>query len=80
MGRTDYFSSNASQCHFLCENPVIRLYLIIHAHDEHEKLLAGFAKIDFKNFQEKYQKSLVKKVLNVFEHSPKKFWWSHDEN
>ena len=80
MGRTNYFPSNASYCHFLCENPVIRLYLIINAHDEHEKMLTGFEKIDFKKFQVKCQKKLVTKVLNVFEQSPKKFWWSYDEN
>ena len=80
MGRTDYFPSNASYCHFLSENLVIRLYLIINAHNEHDKVLAGFEKIDFKNCQIKYQKTLVTKVLNVFEHSPKKFWWSCDEN
>ena len=65
---------------FLSENLVIRVYLIINAHNEHEKVLTGFEKIDFKNFQVKYQKTLVTKVLNVFEHSPKKFSWSYDEN
>ena len=42
--------------------------------------ITGFEKINFKNYQVKYQKTLVTKVLNVSEHSPQNFWWSYDEN
>ena len=45
-----------------------------------EKIVTSFEKIDFLNFFVRYEKIPVTKVLNMFEHFPKKIWCSYDQN